>query len=122
MIPRGHAAMLNLNYSMSSVLAILFVIPGHSFAQTDQGRIFGKVSDPSSAVVSQAVVSAISIRGKVSTAKTDRSGAFEFRALPPGRYHLGVSAPGFEVYAQDVDVTPGQNQELDISLTIARVE
>src|SRR5437016_2816914 len=107
--------MLNLDYSMiSSALAILLVIPGQLFAQTDQGRVSGKVSDPSGAVVSQAVVSAISIRGKVSTAKTDRSGAFEFRALPPGRYHLNVSAPGFEFYAQDVDVTPGQNQEVDI--------
>src|SRR5437660_11679788 len=123
MIPHGYAVMLNLNYSMRlSVLAILFVIPGQLFAQTGEGRIFGKVSDPSTAVVSQAVVSAISASGKVSTAKTDRSGAFDFRTLPPAKYRLSVSAPGFEVYTQDVDVTPGQNQEVDISLTIIRVE
>src|SRR5437764_10668779 len=122
MILRGHAAMLNLNYSMSSVLAILFVIPGHLFAQTGDGRVFGKVSDPSSAVVSQAVVSAVSAGRKVSSMKTDRSGAFELRALPPGKYRLSVSAPGFEVYTQDLEVTPGQYQEVDISLTISKVE
>ena len=115
--------MLNLNYSMRlSVLAILFVIPGQLFAQTGEGRIFGKVSDPSTAVVSQAVVSAISASGKVSTAKTDRSGAFEFRTLPPGKYRLSVSAPGFEVYTQDVDLIQGQTQNVDISLTIAKIE
>ena len=115
--------MLNLNYSMmSSVLAVLFVMPGHLFTQTGDGRVFGKVSDPSSAVVSQAVVSAVSAGRKVSSMKTDRSGAFELRALPPGKYRLSVSAPGFEVYTQDLEVTPGQNQEVDISLTISKVE
>src|SRR5437660_132143 len=123
MIPHGYAVMLNLNYSMRlSVLAILFVIPGQLFAQTGEGRIFGKVSDPSTAVVSQAVVSAISASGKVSTAKTDRSGAFEFRTLPPAKYRLSVSAPGFAVYTQDVDLIQGQTQNVDISLTIAKIE
>src|SRR5438105_14782252 len=123
MIPPTLCVMLNLHYSMiSSPLAILLVTPGQLFAQTGEGRIFGKVSDPSTAVVSQAVVSAISASGKVSTAKTDRSGAFEFRTLPPGKYRLSVSAPGFELYTQDVDLIQGQTQNVAISLTNANLE
>jgi hypothetical protein len=115
--------MLNLNYStISAVLAFLFVIPGHLCAQAGDGRVSGKVSDPSGALVSEASVSARSAAGKTSTAKTDRSGAFEFRALPPGKYQLSVSAPGFEVSTRDVDVTAGQSQKVDISLAIAKVE
>ena len=115
--------MLNLSNSMmSALLAILFTIPCHLTAQTAEGRIFGKVSDPSGAVISAAVVSTSSAGGKVSTTKTDRAGVFELRSLPPGKYRLSVSAPGFEVFTQDVDVTSGQDQKVDISLTIAKVE
>src|SRR5438270_5083568 len=115
--------MLNLNQSMiAALVAILFTNPGHLTAQTAEGRIFGKVSDPSGAVISAAVVSTSSAGGKVSTTKTDRAGVFELRSLPPGKYRLSVSAPGFEILTRDLEVTPGQSQEVDISLTICEVE
>src|SRR6266481_1099366 len=115
--------MLNLNHSMiAALVAILFTIPCHLTAQTAEGRIFGKVSDPSGAVISAAVVSTSSAGGKVSTTKTDRAGVFELRSLPPGKYRLSVSAPGFEVFTQDVDVTSDQSQKMNIALTIAGVE
>src|ERR1700730_9304393 len=115
--------MLNLNHSMiAAVLAILSVIPGHLLAQTGNAQLSGKVSDPSGALVSAAVVSTSSAGGKVLRTKTDRSGAFEFRTLPPGKYRLSVSAPGFEVFTQDLDVTSGHKQEMNVSLTITKVE
>ncbi len=60
--------------------------------------------------------------GGVSSGSLSHKRAFEFRTLPPAKYRLSVSAPGFEVYTQDVDLIQGQTQNVDISLTIAKIE
>lgn len=101
---------------------MLFLFTGQLLAQTGAGIIFGNVSDPAGARVANAIVSVRSANGQASTAKTDRTGAFTLKGLPPGLYQLSVSANGFEVLTQEVDLIAGQNLKLDFSLAIAKQE
>jgi len=55
----------------------------------------------------------------IRTATTDDSGVFLFRNVPQNSYHLAVTAHGFEVTQQDVDVRTSVPIELTIAMKIA---
>lgn len=88
--------------------------------QNTTGSLHGTVTDPSGAAVSGAAVIAITPVGQAKTATTNRTGAYEIIGLAPGRYTVTVSAPGFSDFVQDeVTLTPGDSQLLNMSLSIA---
>src|SRR6266700_5757888 len=73
-----------------------------SSAQQITGNIRGTVSDPSGAVVQNAMVNVRQIEtGLVRTATTDRGGSYLLLELPVGHYRLEVAATGFQKYLQD---------------------
>jgi hypothetical protein len=84
------------------------------------GTIQGFVYDPSGAVVSGAKVE---IHNPVSryerSTPTDESGYFQFTNIPFNRYHLSVSAAGFQDIAQDVPVRTSVPIDLKFTLKIA---
>jgi hypothetical protein len=47
---------------------------------------------------------------------TDNQGRFALRSLPPGRYRLVVSKPGFAQKAVELDLGRGPAQELVLEL------
>ncbi len=70
-----------------------------AWAQLYTGSVTGTVLDPSGASVPGAEVTLTDVdRDTRSTVKTDASGRYLFRSLPPGDYSLRVNAPGFEPY------------------------
>ena len=103
-------------------------------AQTtiDTGSIVGTVSDPSSAVVSGAKVSTISVAtGQVTDLTSNSYGAFNSGALVPGNYRTQVSAVGFATVAVPVTVLVGNTATVNAcrvtsgtssSLFVARVD
>jgi hypothetical protein len=104
-------------YAIVLLLLSLFAVP--TFAQTADGTLQGRVTDPSKAVVPAAVVTATNAEGKTFTVQTDHQGNFQFTRLAPGSYNVTVQAKGFAVDQEpDVKVTTGQTQELDIALQI----
>jgi hypothetical protein len=90
------------------------------FAQTSGGgTIHAQVTDPSAAAIVGASVIVKGPDGKSRTTTTDRDGVFELKNLAPGKYTVAVSAKGFALYNNDsVQVTVGQVQQLNISLSI----
>jgi hypothetical protein len=61
------------------------------------GSITGEVRDGSGAVVPNAsVVATLAATGYTRTVTADSQGVFSILALPPGRYRLTTSVPGFE--------------------------
>src|SRR5215831_6510157 len=100
---------------MHSALALILVLNGVPF-QTTLGRIHGRVSDPSGRVISAAVVTMKNAKGETLTARTDDSGAYELKAIPPGQYSFSVSADGFAEYTRDIEVGTAQDQKVDVSL------
>ncbi len=80
-------------------LALLVVPMPSGFAQLYTGSLSGTVLDPSGGPVPNATITLDDVdRSTVSSASTDRSGQYFFRALFPGNYSVVVEAAGFELY------------------------
>jgi hypothetical protein len=102
--------------SVSFIICTLLTIS--ALAQSQPGSLRGQVTDPSGAVVTDAVVTATAPGGQTISAKTDHEGNYEIGPLPPGKYAVSARAKGFTTYTQpDVVVTAGQTQ-FDIPLDI----
>jgi len=70
-------------------------------AQDARGRILGRVTDSSSAVVPSATVTVTEIdRNTREIAKTNDAGNYDLQYLLPGVYRLNVEANGFKSYVR----------------------
>ena len=68
-------------------------------------QIAGTIVDPDNAAVPNAVIQATNTATKVVYKAPVTSGAFSFSALPPGKYNVAATAPGFNAYSEEVTVT-----------------
>lgn len=111
---------------LQRVLACAFVLAmltPASLAQQTTGSIKGTITDQLGSLIVSATVVAKGARGVERKTTTNQSGAYEFRALPAGRYDLRVVAPGFtELETKDVEVSSGQGTTLDVQLELAPLE
>jgi hypothetical protein len=91
-------------------------------AQTLYGSIVGTVSDPSGAVVTDAVIKATQTEtNETRTAATNSTGVYTLSTIPPGTYVVSISKPGFGLFeARDIDVTINTTVRIDAKLTIAQ--
>ena len=85
---------------------LLFVLVScAAFAQTSTSRITGIVTDPQSAVLAGAKVTAKNeATGVTYTAITNSSGNYSFESLPVGSYEIKVEAQGFRTYSSTANV------------------
>ncbi|HWR34590.1 MAG TPA: carboxypeptidase regulatory-like domain-containing protein [Clostridia bacterium] len=96
------------------------IFAGSLLAQAPVGSARGLVTDPSGAVIAQAVVSVTGSAGQVSSAVTGRDGIYEIKGLIPGNYTLTVQAKGFAPYEQPgVVISANQTLALNVPLAIA---
>lgn len=96
------------------MLLILLTLPGTAlFGQATSGNITGSVFDPAGATVPNATVVARNQATDLeSTTNSTSAGDYRFENLPPGKYTLTVTAPGFaKAEVKDVEV------ELNITVT-----
>lgn len=106
-----------------AALAVLFT---SSIQAPAQGNAFlsGSVQDASNAYVPGAVVIVRNTadHGKREIARTTEDGSFQFPTLPPGRYSLEVSKPGFQLYLQQaLDLPAGSAQQVGVTLQLGRI-
>jgi len=87
----------------------------------DAGSIEGKVTDPSGAVISGALLKVHNLQTAATFAATSNdSGLFEFAVLPVGTYELTLRHDGFAPLIQkDLSVTVGARINLPLTLTLA---
>lgn len=101
-----------------SVFATFFSI-GTLHAQAPSGGLSGAVTDPSGGVVAKAAVRLITTSGASLDTTTNKDGFFEFKNLAPGTYTVKAVSKGFALFTQeDVEITAGKVQVLNIALTI----
>ncbi len=111
--------------AMHAAVCCLFVVLASVFSaaqtQITTGVIQGMLTDPSGAVVRDATVEAKNLATNFTrTATSDANGRFILLALPPGRYTLRVTAPGFATVVQEnVDLTVGQAISLNLPLRVS---
>jgi hypothetical protein len=112
----------NLIFRLFFLLSVsVFLHTASSFAQSgNSGTITGEVKDPSGSVVSNATVSIHNpVSGYARLTVTGATGDFTFSNIPLNPYHLAVTAKGFGIYAQDVDVRSSVPLSVSVSLTVA---
>lgn len=104
------------------ILLMALVGAPAAFAQAGStGRVSGTVVDQTGAVIPEATVTLINIEtSETREVGTNDLGDFVFSLLPPGRYELRVSAPGFQtVVVKDVVVKITQTTTLTVQLPVA---
>lgn len=89
-------------------------------AQEPVGTLEGQITDPSSAIVSGAEVSAHNTQtGFTRTARSSSQGSYHFSNLPVGEYSLSVNANGFAAFTTTLHVDIGQVVTYPIALQVA---
>ena len=102
------------------ILSILLLASAAVFSQElGTGVIRGEVSDPQSAVVHSAQVTALqATTGLQRSTTTTNAGLFALNDLAPGDYHVKVAAVGFAEYEALVHLEVGQQANLNIRLSV----
>jgi hypothetical protein len=96
---------------------------GEALAQTFQGSLTGTVTDPTGAVVPDAVVTIQEMdKGFSRSVTTQADGSYEIPLLPPGRYHLTAEKPGFRKFDRSsLPLLVNQHLREDITLTVGQL-
>ena len=96
---------------------------GWGQAQATTGVIQGTIADPTGAAVPDARVEAKNLDTNFTRSQdSDASGRFALLQMPPGRYTVTASKPGFATMVQEnLELTVGQALSLTISMRISSV-
>src|SRR5204863_8286173 len=97
---------------------------GAGLAQSNLGSITGIITDPQSAIVPEATVTATNAAtGLRTTTKSNSAGVYLLTSLPLGTYSVSVEHPGFSKYVREgITVDAGQRLGIDIALTIGTMQ
>ncbi|MGH9642277.1 MAG: carboxypeptidase regulatory-like domain-containing protein, partial [Terriglobales bacterium] len=108
----------SLRSLLSTVVLLSVISLSHFlFAQNPNGALRGEVQDTSEARIGGAHVT-VKAEGSSLTREViaNGRGAFRVEGLPPGRYHMVVSANGFADATADVDVEVSLVRDVSITL------
>ena len=111
---------------LAAALAAVLLLPVAAIragAKNASGKISGTVRDPSGAVIPGANITLINtaLNFKI-VGGSGEDGAFEFPAMPAGRYRLEVTSPGFAyTKTADLELKPSGDLHQDITMDIGEV-
>ena len=101
-------------------LVFLSLCGATSFAQSDNGRVFGTVTDPTGAIIPGAKISLTNTEtGAALTQTSGDDGTFTFPSVPRGNYTIEVSRDGFQPLTQSFTLAVSQVQEIVPQLQLA---
>jgi carboxypeptidase family protein len=104
-----------------TLFVFLYSIHDSRAQTTTSGGLMGVVTDPSNALVPDAVVELRdSAKGSIQSAKTDGYGVYRFFFLAPGRYTLTMTRAGFRTESRKINVLLGPPVTLNLTLEIAK--
>ena len=87
-------------------------------AQETRGKITGRVTDPSKAILPGATVTVTDVaRNTVATATSNEQGLFQVNYLLPGTYKVAIEMIGFKTFVQD-NVVLQIAQTIDLAVTL----
>jgi len=105
---------------LQTTFAVLLACVSMAFAQQSSGTLRGKVADEFGGLIVGSTVTVADQNGVEKSTTTDADGNYSFPSLPPGRYTLHASAPGFAPFENtEVEVTAGRTVPLNITLSVA---
>ena len=122
MVCLGSSILQRCRFGLIGVLSAMLLLSAASIqAQlAGNGAITGTVTDPSGAVIPNAIITAVNTDTNQTTVRQSTSaGDFDVTPLPPGNYRVTVSAPGFETYVQQgLTVNALETVSLNVRMTI----
>ena len=111
-------------FKVFAAIAILFtlVFANQAVGQSlTAGGISGRVTDPTGAVIANAVVNLKSLdTGETQSDTASGEGTYRFNLLKPGRYEVSTSVAGFSTLIKTTAVEVGQTSQVDLQLEIGR--
>lgn len=112
--------MSKISATLSSLLSLVLLvfISAPIMAQSSTGSVSGTVKDSAGAIVSSAEISLTQSHGLGLATLTDADGKFTLANVAPGSYAFKVSHPGFGQHTSVVQVTSGEQKQLNIELGI----
>jgi len=107
----------------AAILLATLVSCGVTLAQSTLGTLLGTVTDPSGAVVPNAMVKITNIDENTSrTLTTDASGNYAAVDIKAGRYSVEVSNPGFQTTrVRGIELGARQTLGVDVTLRVGQV-
>jgi hypothetical protein len=107
-----------------ALLLLALILPTSLDAQETRGKITGRVTDSSKAVIPGATVTVSdATRGTTNTVVTNEEGLFVVNYLVPGSYKVTVELQGFKKHVQDnVQVQINETKNLAIALEVGAME
>ena len=117
---RSAYAAFALRCALLLAFAAALTTPASTLAQTGQGSINGRVTDPRGALVAKAEVTVTNVdTNEQQHTHTNGAGTYNVEALNPGTYRVEVAAPGFQSSITDkVTVSTAQAVQVDEKLSI----
>ena len=102
---------------------ICFALAGYVSGQVATGRIAGRITDPTGAVVPNASVSITNeATGVVQTVLSNSNGDYIFQAVNPGSYALRVEVPQLEeFYRPGIQAHIQDNITIDVTLQVGSI-
>src|ERR1700739_4042235 len=117
-------AMLSLRCRLSVVCltVLLCLVPSSLFAQGTTGRILGRVTDPSGAVVAGVKVTLVNEATGINRESTSNaSGDYDFVEIPVGTYRLEFDLAGFKKNVRhSVSLDVNQGITLNMTMTLGQ--
>ncbi len=106
------------------LLTLLLITAIAALGQERFGELNGVATDPSGAVLPNVSVTMTETRtARITTTKTDGSGAYVVRNLEPGTYTVSFELPGFtKLEVPNVAVQAGRVLKVDAPLTVGTAE
>ena len=95
---------------------VLLCLVGTLAAQVNNASLTGLVSDPSSAIVEGAKVTATNTATGLEHTSDTSGGYYTFSALPPGTYDVRVEKQGFRKAVARVTLETGQKGRQELAL------
>jgi len=115
---------MNFRSHVLTVCALVLGVALPAFAQIDQGRLTGSVTDAQNAVLPGVTVTAKSpsLQGS-RTVVTESDGKYSIAALPSGEYELTFELPGFQTIKRgNIKLGLGQILTVDSQMQVASVQ
>jgi hypothetical protein len=105
------------------VAAVLMAAPA-TFAQETRGKITGRVTDTSKAIIPGASVTVTDVaRGTVASATTNEQGLYLINYLVPGTYRVVIELQGFKKHVQEnVQLQISETRNLNVALEVGAME
>lgn len=115
---------MNRVYTLvTSTVVLAFLLAGAAHAQVTTATIYGRILDPTGAVIPGASVTATNERTGAATSTTSNErGEFTLTFLPVGRYTVSIEAPGFKRQQQTgLELVAGQKTDLTFNLELGQI-